>query len=394
MKWKNKGRELDGLISKLVDERKMKVHLFGYGEIAKLYIETLYANDYLAGFIDNDTKKQGKMVCEKQIISLDSFLELKEQRDSIIVITASISNKKNIERQLRDNGLIYGKDYFYYTEFFNRIFPILMAYQKNRSFVSLAQISLTERCTLKCKKCAHACYAVSNDSEDLSLSEVYKSADSFFSKVDYIQEFVLIGGEPLLYKQLTDAIEYIGSKYRNRMNIFCITTNGTIVPEKDVLELCKKYHILFRISNYTNQLPKLEKHHEKLCTCLDTYGVDYILGKQETEWVDYGFEDINRDCSEEELIKIFSACNTPCREIRGNKYYYCVMARTVSENLGFGVGQDDYLDFDTLTSENYKKELLEFNLGYSEKGYLDMCKHCRGNDAKNYPIPAAEQLER
>lgn len=36
--------------------------------------------------------------------------------------------------------------------------------------------------------------------------------------------------------------------------------------------------------------------------------------------------------------------------------------------------------------------LLEFNLGYSEKGYLDMCHRCHGIDAVNYPIPIAEQL--
>ncbi len=41
----------------------------------------------------------------------------------------------------------------------------------------------------------------------------------FFSKVDYIQEFVLIGGEPLLYEKLPQVIEYIGSKYRNQINI-------------------------------------------------------------------------------------------------------------------------------------------------------------------------------
>lgn len=394
MKWRNKGNELNYLGDKLVQGRPSKIYLFGYGEIAKLYVKTLYENNYFTGIIDNDTEKQGKIVYEKQIISLNDFFKTEKENNAIIVITASIINRRVIGEQLKDSGFVHGKDYFYYDEFFNRIFPILMMYQRDKSFVPLAQISLTERCTLKCKKCAHACYAVSNDAEDLSLSEVYKSADSFFSKVDYIQEFVLIGGEPLLYKELPEAIEYIGSTYRNQMNIFCITTNGTILPKEDVLELCKKYHVLFRISNYTKELPKLQKHYERLCSTLDSHGIDYVLGKQETEWMDYGFEDINRDCSEEELIKIFSSCNTPCREIRGNKYYYCVMARTVSENLGFDVGQDDYLDLDKLTGKNYKKELLEFNLGYSEKGYLDMCRHCRGNDAKNYLIPVAEQLKK
>lgn len=44
------------------------------------------------------------------------------------------------------------------------------------------------------------------------------------------------------------------------------------------------------------------------------------------------------------------------------------MARSVSDNLHFNEGQDDYLDLEQLNDDNYKKILLEFNLGYSEKG--------------------------
>ena len=49
------------------------------------------------------------------------------------------------------------------------------------------------------------------------------------------------------------------------------------------------------------------------------------------------------------------------------------------------------MDFDELNGTEYKKELLKFNLGYSEKGYLDMCNFCHGAESINYPIPMAEQ---
>ena len=66
------------------------------------------------------------------------------------------------------------------------------------------------------------------------------------------------------------------------------------------------------------------------------------------------------------------------------------MARSASENLGMNVGENDYLDLNTL-GENEKKKILEFNHGYSEKGYIDMCNHCHGAEAIKYPIPAAIQ---
>ena len=110
--------------------------------------------------------------------------------------------------------------------------------------------------------------------------------------------------------------------------------------------------------------------------------------------MDYGFECVDHGTDEEYLIKVFDACRMPCREVRENRFYYCVMARSVSDNLKFYVGQKDYLDLDGLTGKEYKKELLEFTLGYSDKGYLDMCRHCNGAEARNCPIPPAEQAKR
>ncbi len=49
------------------------------------------------------------------------------------------------------------------------------------------------------------------------------------------------------------------------------------------------------------------------------------------------------------------------------------MARSVADNLSVNVGKEDYLDFEKLSGDNWKRELLEFIMGYSEKGYLDMC---------------------
>jgi hypothetical protein len=274
----------------------------------------------------------------------------------------------------------------------NVALPLLITYSYGKSYMQLAQITLTERCSLKCKKCAHACYNVSNRAEDMALSEALKSADSFFSKVDFIDEFVLIGGEPLLYKGLSEVIEYIGENYRKKMGIYSITTNGTIVPDNNVLNTCKRYKVLFRISNYSKTLPRLKESHRRLTVALDEYGIEYILGDSEGNWIDYGFEYLERDNNPNELIKVFDDCHTPCREVRGNKLYYCVMARSVSDNLKLNEGEEDFLDLDGLTGEEGKRILYEFNMGYSDKGYLDMCRRCHGMDSKNYPIPIAEQL--
>lgn len=390
MKWKNKGHEFDEFINKIPETFHKRVYIFGAGKLGENIGMCLNSLGLLEGYIDNDTERYGKLLLDKPIVSLEEYLSNNTER--AIVVAVSKNNLPMVESQLLNKNLIHGIDYYYNDEFNDKILPIIATYFLDKTFMRLAQITLTERCSLKCRKCAHACYNVDCTADDMHLSEVYRSADNFFSKVDYISEFVLIGGEPLLYKELPEAIKYIGERYRKQMGIYCITTNGTIVPSKEVLVECQKYQVLFRISNYAKELPRLRESHKKLIEALEGYGIEYRLAAEGGNWIDYGFDYLNKDMDETELIQTFDHCLTPCREVRGNKLYFCVMARSVSDNLNLNEGTDDYLDLARLTGPDYKKELLEFNLGYSKKGYLDMCHRCHGMDAEKYPIPVAEQM--
>lgn len=392
MKWSNRGHELDKYGEKLVQDfrnKEERVFIFGAGLLGEEYRPLFEKLGCFAGYIDNDRKKQESGVNGAQVISLEEYF----QRGSIgiIIIAADIKNIPAIKLQLCQSGLKEREDFYTYMNFMKAVYPVLSVYFYDQFYVELAQICLTERCTLKCRACAHACYAVDADNQDMSLEMAKESADSFFEKVGLIKEFVLIGGEPFLYRELDKIITYIGENYREQMVIFSITTNGTIMPEQKILDLCRKYHILIRISNYSAELKYLKEKYKKLKEMLERNKIAYIIGCSDYQWVDYGFETVDRGGKEEDLILVFDKCKTPCREIRGSRYYYCVMARSVSENLGLGLGKDDYLDFKKVDKED-KKVLLEFEMGYSDKGYLDMCNHCNGADMVDYPIPVAKQI--
>lgn len=391
MQWKNKTHELDKKAEVLLDnpDKFKHIYIFGAGKIGSQIMITMQKYNILEGFIDNDIVKQNNGFDGYKVYSLEEYLKI---RNGVIVVAVSKKNMTDVTEQLKDGNLLKEKDFFFHRTFCNIIFPIVSVYLFNKAYVNVAQISLTERCTLKCKKCAHGCAAVDNKkAKDLTLEQVNKSADSFFSKIDFIQEFVLIGGEPLMYKQMSDVIKYIGKNYRDKIGIFSITTNGTILPDEEVFKMCASNKVLFRISNYGKSIPRLKNIYKKLTNMLESYGIEYVLAGEESNWTDYGFDYVNHKESKDGLIKIFDACQTPCREVRENRFYFCVMARSVSENMKFNVGEKDYLDLDTLQGDAGTKILLEFNLGYSEKGYLDMCNYCHGADSVNYPIPVAEQ---
>ncbi len=367
-----------------------KICIFGSGKRGKevaLFLDR-YGIEY--AFADNDSQKQRDGFMGMKVFNPEDIC--KKKGEYRIVIACASSNLGSIEDQLESYGLESVTDFIDRESFLNQIMPKLLYEKYGLSYMYLCQIVLTERCTLKCRKCAHGCYITDKFSKDLSLDEACNSADAFFSHFDMAYEFVLIGGEPLLYKDLEKTITYIGEKYRNRIHVFSITTNGTIKPSPEVLKVCKKYRVTFDISNYSKSLPRLKTKLNELSSALEKHQISYYLGTGENQWMDYGFETIDRKGTPEELKKVFYACRTPCHEIRGNRLYYCVMARSISDNLQFDVGKEDYLDLDTLEGEEGKETLLKFTLGEFDKGYLDMCNYCRGAEAVNYPIPAAEQL--
>lgn len=391
MKWKNKGKEIAELADYVTKAYKGQngIYIFGAGVLGEEIRLVLERYGAFLGYIDNDPEKQRSGHKGTRVISMRDYM-IKDNKDWIVV-AASEKNTDYICAQLEEEGLKENIGFFRGSYFIRKIFPILSLYSNNQLFVELAQICLTERCTLKCKKCAHGCHKVTKDKQDLSLEFVRKSADVFFEKFDIVKEFTLIGGEPFLYRELKAAIEYIGENYRDQMIIFSITTNGTILPDDETLDLCKQYDVTIRVSDYSESLPRLKPKYDRLYKKIAQNKMIVWETDHEKSWFDYGFGEIDRGTDESQLLETFDRCKTPCREIRGSKYYYCVMARSVSENLGLNVGEQDYLDLEKVKS---RTELLEFQMGYSDKGYLDMCRFCRGAEAEDYLIPAAVQERR
>ena len=395
MKWTDKGHQFDckkDVFNDMTCGGK-GVYVFGTGIVSKNSTEVLSEYGFIIAYIDNDENKQGTTVRGVRVISLDEYMSSDER--SVIVTAVRKQNESEIFDQWDKCGLKKGKNYMSIDSVVSSLYPQIMYVLKEKIFVYLTQISLTERCTLKCKKCAHGCYAVSPQKDDFSFETVKESADYFFKFVDKVKFFVLIGGEPLLYHNLDQAIIYIGKRYRNKIESLQISTNGSIIPNQNVINACREYNVNFVISNYSKNVPWIRGRINQLTDVLKKEGIKHEVFPEDTEWMDYGFEYVNRDDDQELLIDVFDKCRTECHEIRGSRFYTCVMARSVSDNLMNGlVGEDDYLELSDLNPHvlTDKAVFLEYVMGYSDKGYLDMCKHCNGPERDKYIIPASEQL--
>ena len=86
-------------------------------------------------------------------------------KKDLIIIAATEENTNKIKSNLENRGLKCDEHFFTYEYFLEKVLPLIIYDLYDQIFLNLCQICVTERCTLKCKKCAHGCYAVGRDNQ-------------------------------------------------------------------------------------------------------------------------------------------------------------------------------------------------------------------------------------
>jgi hypothetical protein len=198
----------------------------------------------------------------------------------------------------------------------------------------------------------------------------------------------LIGGEPLLNQSL---ITEILSKYENeqRIGVFQMITNGTIVPQEQTLRVMRKRGSFYAIfSNYG----ELSINQTKAVEALDKYDINAVVEettdiKEEnnTLWIDYG-EPKHYDFTREKHQKMFDNCRDArtCATLMNGKIYLCPRIAHM-DNLGL-IPKDSRDSFDLMDEELQTKNLnqvkTEFLKFYEDRSYPPGCEYCDRDSGK------------
>ena len=160
-------------------------------------------------------------------------------------------------------------------------------------------------------------------------------------------------------------------------------TNGTVVPKEEVLEKLSKCNIEITVDDYREAVPRFNNRFDQLIEKLEKYNIKYYINKAES-WIDLAPDTTDYSkFPEEELIQHRDSCSQSWEELRDGKIYSCNYAAyaTVAGIAGEQDLEETY-NLEKFTLEK-KKELVEFRLGYTEKGYTNFCKKCRGFTPEN-----------
>ena len=396
MKWQTPGSQFSPIKDILYEQyRQRKIYIYGAGQFGTRMVKALKAvTDWpVMAFVDR--YKSGTEYLGLPVISMAEMEKIIEEEKERVLLLLSLRGKNEKELLQKFEQMLSGTSHLYkrYDEFMRHDFPIIAYYQYGKTVVHSLSCIVTERCTLKCEKCA-ICLPFFKYKNEYSKEKIKEEIDLAFEKIDFICDVTFTGGEPLLNKDLEEILRYISEKYRDRLGSCRIITNGTLTPSEGLLDCMSQNHIYAEISDYTKNVKQIEQkvlsNYEKFCAA----GVHtYLLS--DNQWIDFGFKKvIHQEESEEEMSDFFEECATICRGYIDGKIWYCINARFAEQALGMEYDSNNMFDLKRMGNEEKEKiKLVEFDIGYNERGYLTMCRYCNGGYTNNtHYIEVGKQL--
>ena len=384
MKWTNKGHEFDTAYEYM--SQKKRWYLFGAGEYGDFLADILTDEISIAGYIDNSPSKQHTLINGYECVAYD---EADIDEYTGIIVTPSQIPRIHIVAQLEKEGLVRNKDYYVVEDFLG----IYYAYKKGKVFFATISMLPSTLCNLNCALCLNFNpYAKHPDIRPLE--KVKADIDAFFSCVDYVMIYHVSGGETFLYKDLPAVVGYLDEKYGDRIKQLRVVSNGTVVLKDEVLEELSKHDFDINLDDYRDAVPQFSDNFKVICEKLDKYHIKYNINWTD-EWID--LDPMNTDhsnWSDEQLETHFRHCNQSWQELRDGKLFLCNYSSYAAVAGINELDESEVFDLTTYTPDKLK-ELIEFRLGYSEKGYASFCKKCRGFNPENGLVQkAAKQMER
>lgn len=351
-----------------------KIVVFGFGKMGRGNIEALLNRFQVVKIIDNNTELNGRTYKGIGIVDLETYRNL-SINEKIVVVTSG-NRYDSISKELKEKGYNEFYDFCDFVTFCNDYFWN----DRNELFLGRLTFNITTFCSLNCKNCTMLT-PYNKNKKNFDIVRLKEDVRLTFDMVDYVSNFLILGGEPFLHNDLEEFIAFIGDNYRKYIGNLQIITNGTVPVKASLLQVMKECNVEIRISDYTKRV----NYNEKLrsfCNALESNQIDYVSYSHD-EWLDMGFphENVNMGNSAEILREHMLKCNPNCQNVSEGKLYYCAQGWAADQSGLFQLKTTDYLDLEKVGKHTDKKEKFrKFYFGDLEEGYFSFCKVCRGWD--------------
>jgi hypothetical protein len=231
------------------------------------------------------------------------------------------------------------------------------------------EMFITTKCNLFCEACSNL---IPNykDAKHIDKETIFKALDKLMCNIDRLYRLKLHGGEVFLHPELSDIIEYVGKQ--NKILSFRLTTNGTIIPKQNILDLIKEFNFVIQISDYN--LPNVKTN--ELIRILEEKHIRYVYLNNRM-WRDMGgFE-------ERESNRRHDCTISRCISLLDGNIFICSRAAMMDKQH---ILNSEYVSV-FQDRKSFQKDLVVF---YNDLS-MNACLHCNGDTKYALEIPAGIQ---
>jgi organic radical activating enzyme len=239
-------------------------------------------------------------------------------------------------------------------------------------------VVVTTRCTLKCINCNNLMQHYT-EHNDISPEDIISDVDKVLDALDECVCLDIIGGEPFSYKGLDRILEhFLASPKIAQVEMI---TNGTLLPNKDLLDVLKHQKIHIKISDYGNL--------EKLFSLIDVLENSHINVEvlSNIKWIKSDL--INKDRSTNVLKKQYSKCSSAiyCKTIFNGCMYPCPRAAHLYD-LGYAQAKSGN---DRMPITDNRSEMRKMLKNFLTMEFTNACNYCDvGTDDPTIVMPAEQ----
>ena len=204
------------------------------------------------------------------------------------------------------------------------LLPYVFArYKLGKIDIPYFELVLTTRCSLRCESCNNLMqYFDTKNTYTCSVDKILATLRILCGVVDSVAYVRIIGGEPLLFKDIAKVAETLENEHK--IKSFDIVTNGTIMPDSTLLEiLARSQKSWVSISDYsTSPNLRAKLRIQELAQVLKERNIaHHILWQSEgSSWYDPG-RIYKRGRDRAGIIKNFKACMMACVSVMSNESF-------------------------------------------------------------------------
>lgn len=308
----------DQITLSAIIEHESTIVICGYGPVGRYLLKEIQDNgrERTVVFCDNNRAKHGI----ENGIEVCGFEKACAEHKNAIFILTSLEYASKMKKQLLGLGIDENRIYFEeIRDYLQRLMDENMANRKLSPQRYLRfEASLAEHCNLNCKYCSH--FSPIAEPEFLNLSQHEKDMERLSYLLDGKSDKIyLIGGEPLLYKEIIECMK-ITRAYFPKSRII-ILSNGLLINsmKENFWNACRDQEIEINITKYP-----VKVDYEKIIQKIEQEGIISDYGRESD--VSCLFDKLTLDINgTQDPYESFIHCNqaNQCHLVKDGKIYTC-----------------------------------------------------------------------